>query len=336
MQYPDFLKKLRSGLTCENVAFVMAAIVFVGGILFVVHGRVASQGGEAVKFHDRSFEQAAEDYLDDTHITKKEAERVRKLKIDTWEDMSDLQDLRYFPNLRVLIIKDTSIERLDGIEQLPKLRILCVRGALSDVSALYRFRSTKLQRLNVSGNQVNDMNRLLENFPNLQILRANHCGYEGPVGGTAPMKHLEQIDFSSNRVTTFSGSYPRLLKLDLSANRSVALEADMPKLRKLDLDSTWLESLDGIFRYGTIRSLKIKNNPIDSIRGIRTFKELRLLDLRKTKVQDISELEQLESFHSIYLNRSFDRSQIDFMVDRFRSGDRASLRYIVGKREDVK
>ncbi len=43
--------------------------------------------------------------------------------------------------------------------------------------------------------------------------------------------------------------------------------------------------------------------------------------MKGTKITDISVLENLHNFNTIYLDNDFDRSQIDFMIGNFKNGD---------------
>ena len=58
------------------------------------------------------------------------------------------------------------------------------------------------------------------------------------------------------------------------------------------------------------------------------------INIQQTQIQDLSVLEDLSKNHrfcGIYLDEDFDRSKIDFMVNKFRTGDNVTREYIINK-----
>ena len=93
--------------------------------------------------------------------------------------------------------------------------------------------------------------------------------------------------------------------------------------------------------FKTVLSLsqkQIKNisyNEYSRLNGIEQCPDLEFLSMKGTKITDISVLENLHNFNTIYLDNDFDRSQIDFMIGNFKNGDEKTKQYLLDKQYNL-
>ena len=78
--------------------------------------------------------------------------------------------------------------------------------------------------------------------------------------------------------------------------------------------------------------MDLSNNDIAEISALATCQKLESLTLFGVKTFDLSPLAKLPKFNSLYLDYGFQREgAIDFISEHFKTGDRATVLYIVSR-----
>lgn len=172
---------------------------------------------------------------------------INKLdKIDlSFKDIVDLTPLRFFLNIKTLLLKDNNIKNLSPLQYLPKLEVLDLwKNKIEDITALQNLVSLKivslqtnqiveigslknlknLNWLSISENTILDIGPL-ESLTSLQVLYFHH----NKVSDLLPIKNLQNIEhlyFYQNKITSLAPLIKLLklsnLKLDNNKVTSVA------------------------------------------------------------------------------------------------------------------
>ena len=110
---------------------------------------------------------------------------------------------------------------------------------------------------------------------------------------------------------------------------------NLEQLEELDIYSNHLEDFDVLKSCPNIKRLNISYNEYSGLNGIEQCPDLELLSMKGTMITDISVLENLHNFNTIYLDNDFDRSQIDFMIGNFKNGDEKTKQYLLDKQYNL-
>ena len=132
-----------------------------------------------------------------------------------------------------------------------------------------------------------------------------------------------------NRIISFNGSLTNLTELNVKENELETLGANMPNIEVLKISENRIYDLSHLYKYTSLVELWASDNPYASIKGISSLRKLELLDIRTTKVSDVTELQQIETFNSIYLSEEFDHSQVEFLRGRFKKADTYTKKYLL-------
>lgn len=299
-------------------AIIMIAIILVMGILVFVsfNWLIAITGQDAVNFEDRSLEKAIKEYLNDAHITKKDAQKVYKIEIKNHPEITNIEDLRLFPNLEELSITDCNIENLQGLETLNKLtKVNLEANNIEKIDILYNNEYKNLRYLKLDNNPLRYIPREIFDLNELKEISMQYCMLNGIID-LGDIKNLEVLTLDNNSITGISITSNSIQKLSLNNN-----------------------CISDIFHLGSISSLKelkLAGNPLTSLNGISAIQNLEVLDLRRTDVQNVDELIKVKTLNSLYVSENFDRTKIDFLESNFKNGDIYTKKYILAKRHSLK
>ena len=126
-----------------------------------------------------------------------------------------------------------------------------------------------------------------------------------------------------------------LLDLGNYAFSELGYLGNLEQLEELDIYSNHLEDFDVLKSCPNIKRLNISYNEYSGLNGIEQCPDLEFLSMKGTKITDISVLENLHNFNTIYLDNDFDRSQIDFMIGNFKNGDEKTKQYLLDKQYNL-
>jgi len=162
-----------------------------------------------------------------------QAEALETLDLANWEVM-DLDFIRYFPNLKELILDGNAITDLTPLKDLYALeRLSLAENGVADLTPLANL--TNLQSLNLSDNVIDDVSCL------------------------GNLSRLKELDLSVNNIHSLDGLYAltELETVDLSYNFISSVNAlGNSKLRELNIVNTNINSLWAVSELTTLEVLK--------------------------------------------------------------------------------
>lgn len=265
---------------------------------------------EEVVFTEPDFEAAIRDQLqitDDRVIYSNELWNVKEFTMPS--TVTDYSDLRWLPDLELLIAENSSCtdysilsrlvslqalmisgnplsaDDLERIAALPELQILslpdCQLSSIADLAG-----AKKLTYLNLNNNTVRDIS-VLSNMKQLQTLYMEHNALVtlDALSGLTALKTLDVSDNSITSTAALSGLYS-LSALDVSNNELMALEG-IEKLTGLTEfygahnNLTSIEALSGCVN---LVKLNVSNNTLLSIDPVANMLKLDELDFSYNEV----------------------------------------------------
>lgn len=303
--YKKFFETLKEKWVIYFLAIIIIGIFVIGIYSFGVKPLIY----DIIDFENPHLEKAVEESLNYLNISKQEAEDIKKLSIKSRNGFSNLNDLKWFPNLEELEITGCSLRSLDGIENLKKLKVLnCSDNNISDISALYD-NDLKLQSIDLSKNNVSDIYRIASYLPGLEILNVAECKLTG------------EIDFGENT---------NLKSINISSNYVSKISGVLPNLEIISCTNNDIEDISQFLTFSKLKELRLSNNEmLKSIEGLSTLENLELISIEKTGIENIDELKNVKKLNSIYIDGAIDRNQIDFIIDNFKTGDTATKQYVL-------
>lgn len=184
-----------------------------------------------------------------------------------------------------------------------------------------------------------DIRRLddLSMMPNLESLTIKNCGLKSilPIVG---LTELKELNLSGNKISDISALLEMtwLEKLDVSNNPidKVPNLSGMEDLVALNLDDTGVADLS-FMQGASVSELHISYTNINNIAILSECEKLESLYMYGFNFMDLTPLQQLPHFHSIYLSQGFDHSQVDFLAGRFMMADKYTRVYLVLKNRGI-
>lgn len=300
----------------------------------------------------------------------RDLEKLKKLTIMAAGEfeLDTLDDLKLCVNLENLQLSGMKLRDISALRNMPALRTLDLNtNQIKDISALAECKA--LTFLNLASNKIEDVSPLYDLVWLEELdLSINLIHNDSPEAGTGISEKIQnltaltKLNLTSNKISDVSifSNMPNLRVLYLGSNYVVNVAplsnmqelseynlqrnniseitnlGEMPVLNRLTLSNNLLSDLSFMEQYPWVGYLSINGNlGISNLEPLRTCTGLLAINLTDTHVQDLSVLEYLSKNHSfcaIYLDDTFDRTKIDFMVGKFRTGDEITRDYIINKK----
>lgn len=339
---------------------VLITALLVAGVMVGVSFRHnTAKEGEYIVFNNKYIEKELQQILKKDKITQEDLDSLRTIDIEDNQEITEIADLAKCKKLIQLTIKNCKLNDISAIEGLNELQVLDLSGnEIKDITALSKCYS--LTELTLTNNQISDISPIygLEKIQKL-VIQQNNIG--NIQEGIEKMKSLTFLDLSKNRLVNINqlgkieqlnflyassnmlsetpdlGGLTNLILLDLGNNAFSKLGylGNLEQLEELDIYSNHLEDFDVLRSCPNIKRLNISYNEYSGLNGIEQCPDLELLSMKGTMITDISVLENLHNFNTIYLDNDFDRSQIDFMIGNFKNGDEKTKQYLLDKQYNL-
>ena len=219
-----------------------------------------------------------------------------------------------FAEVETLIITDVSnLTDISDIQHFPNLKRLEITNcAIEDITPLAYL--NKLEQLNLSSNNIKDLS---------------------PISN---LSSLVTIDVSKNQIVDFSPvkNLEKLEKANFAYNKIEHIEnlSQMKNLAELSLDINPISDIEFVTT-GNLISLNISSCKIDNISKIAECETLESLFLYGYTQMDLSPLYNLPKLSSLYINREFDREQLEFLEGNFKLADFYTKIYLVSKKHGL-
>jgi len=222
--------------------------------------------------------------------------------------VSDLAGIEYLTNLRELAVEGSTIESLEPIRQLVRLRSLNLTSCrLTDISPLAGL--TALEDLVLDGNRIEDIGALagMVNLTRL-LLTSNVIVDVTPLEDLVLLTELHLASNEIDRVEALAG-LTKLEYLFMATNgiRDITPLAGLTALRELDIGSNLLREIDALREMSSLRWLSFSYNSVEDLSSLTTLTNLEVVWMRSNRIADVSPLETLTRLGENSVGESDDR-----------------------------
>lgn len=224
---------------------------------------------------------------------------------DIWEisdyylyesNISDLSDLKNFPNLTSLYLYNSNITDLEMLEDFKNLEKLYLSdNEITNLEPLEHL--SNLVWLDVSNNQIEDIESLkkLKNLVHLD-LSGNRISNAEAIEG---MKDLEYLNLSDNPIADISVlkkmNQMNTLYLEYMPITDIQVLSSLDKLQRLSLKGdSYIEDYRVLSELSHIEELNLAHTGIYELGVLHNLKELTYLNLAGANVSDLSPVSQVE------------------------------------------
>ena len=264
---------------------------------------IASNGKE---YGDELEEKILEDETKIRFASKAFSEYVSKISGATEEDMKfawmknqtsltiddptidNLEDLVFFPNLEKLILRNLTLDNLDGIENCTKLRVFQKIWStnIKDYSKLAYLNN--LAEVHLNQGKTEDFNNVinsLEKCSNLTYLDIEDCPWIKDITPIEKLKNITKLRINKVAISDLSGidELTNLTSLTLQSNTNLISINGIEKLinlENLEISTNKVENIENISKIEKLKTLSLRNNNISDITPLSDNTELTSLDLR--------------------------------------------------------
>ena len=196
-------------------------------------------------------------------------------------NLSDLSNLKYFKQLRVLGFNRCSfsnIEIFKNFTNLPKLKELVLNGR--EITYLNIF-SNSIKSLSISETSIKTLINI--NIPN-----------------------LKSLSMTCNPIKAIDTSFPKLKELYITAGKFDLYSLKYtPNLRDLyAYDCIKNQSFDGAAVCTKLKYLQLYGEPFTNFLPFVKLNSLEYLDLEESEIESLEGLEQMQNLKTLYLYRN--------------------------------
>jgi len=166
---------------------------------------------------------------------------------------------------------------------------------------LYTYQAEKLESLDLSGSQIDDLG-FLANFPNLKEinLTANAIYDLSPL---RDLHSLERLSLGKNHISDLRpiNGLQNLQYLDLNNNllEDVSDLHNLTSLNALNLSTNKITSIDGLDGLPNLESVDLSNNFISSVSSLENS-PIKALNIMNTDINDLKAVENFPELESLY------------------------------------
>lgn len=117
----------------------------------------------------------------------------------------------------------------------------------------------------------------------------------------------------------------------------IPMKADIKfeNVEVLTVSNNQLTNLEILKRFPNLTRLNVSTNKITDISAIGLCKDLEYVNLLNNMVENEECIKALGKLHTIYVDDDFDRTQLKFMVGKFRNADVLTKKYLLEQQYDL-
>ena len=252
------------------------------------------------------------------------------LEIPADENIDNLEDLVFFPNLTKLTINYSIniLKSLSGIENCRKLNQLDLIATSTQVNGIapqaeYSFEPlgalTNLTELNFQRASVSDKNwnSLIDNISGLKNLETLNCGAIGrgvlisAVPGIDKLTQLKNLSLCCDNLSNIPRGLNKLKNLNslviLSYITKIENINNLTNLTSLEIRSyaqSSITEITGLDNLNKLETLNLNSNKITEIKGLDNLNKLETLMLSGNKITEIKGLDNLSNLKTLDLSNN--------------------------------
>ena len=217
-------------------------------------------------------------------------------------NLSDLSNLKYFKQLRVLGFNRCSfsnIEKFKNFTNLPKLKELVLNG--SEITYLNIF-SNSIKSLSISETSIKTLIDI--NIPNLKSLSMTH----NPIKAIdALFPKLRELYITAGNFDLYSLKYTLNLRdlyaYDCVKNQSFDGAAVCTKLKFLQLYGEPFTNFLPFIKLNSLEILDLQESEIESLEGLEQMHNLKVLELFGNPIQKINSIKPIQHLKRFGIER---------------------------------
>lgn len=347
----DFEKKHPFIPFLGTASFIVIMIVLIAGLYYIKQESIYSQ--QPVEFVDKEFKRVIQKELKKQEIYQQDLDSITVLEIEGNYNIENIEDIGKCRNLKKLSIKDCSVTDISIIGKLDYIQYVNLKGNniydlsgliesvtlteiildnnyISDIEPLGHI--VQLESLSIANNNISSLPDDLKNLDKLFYLNISENRLID-ITNLNGLNSLVELNVAGNKLSSSPQmkNLSQLQNLNLSNNAFIELDTlgNLPQIEELYISRNYLSSLEFLEQYPQIKKVDLSYNEFSSLDGILQCKELEYLNIRGTKIEDVSCLKELENFNSIYVDENFDREQLIFMADHFRDCDNRTKEFLL-------
>lgn len=202
------------------------------------------------------------------------------------EDLSTLEDLRYFPDLAELDAQGCTIEDYSPLTHLVNLKSLTLNGNLISAESM----------------------EILGQLTHLKKLHLSGCGLSG-ISPIAGLTGLEDLDLSDNSIKDISAlsDMDKLIRLNLRSNAITSLEpiSGLATLQEFNISYNAITTLSPLQLSTNMQILHAENNNLLSVGALGHMFDLSILNVSQNELEDLSALGNCTRMTELYANNNY-------------------------------
>lgn len=224
---------------------------------------------------------------DTQEIVEQKLEQCEKLELKL-EDIYSLEDLRFLPGLKALIIEysewtDSRIEDFTPIADLPQLEYLYIKYPAQELDLSFLAQMDTVTELFLVNDNLKDTSFLAE-MPQLRCLSL----YQTPVDDLAVLENM-----------------PELVELSLYGNREaehIETVGKLLKMQDLGLQDCGISDISFLSGLTELRGVNLNYNSVADLSPLAGLSKLERLGLAENEVSDLSPIAGLENLYDLALD----------------------------------
>lgn len=257
------------------------------------------------QFRESYYNYVSEQSLKDT-IMAYDYFEIEKLELSS---ISSLTDLRLFPNLKVLVLKDCDVEDYSQLKDL-NLNRLEIIGANIDCESLKNAKTYSLSLYNCSLKN----NDALSEMSSLESLSFQFCKI-GNIEFIANLKKLNSVTLSNADVADFgplANTNLNSLNINLCQVDDWSFIQHMTSLTELSVAYTNFEDFSILTGLKNLNTLDLSYSFINNLDGLEKLSKIKELNIDSCQAledyQETTELKRLEVLNATNLEMKYDYS----------------------------
>ncbi len=243
-----------------------------------------------IKFSSKAFSK----YVSKISGVTEEEMKFKWMKRQTQLEISDasinnLQDLVFFPNLKIIILSGLQLNNLEGIENCTKLETFNKRWGcnIKDYGKLKNLRNLKNIYLNQG--KTEDFNNVVESIkelPNLTTMNIDDCPWITDLSPIEKVKKLKSLSIKRINLPDLKGIEELYNLIELVITNAPTLKSidgieKLTNLERLTIQSSNVENIEKISNLSNLKELYLDNNNITNITPLSSNTKLTILSLKK-------------------------------------------------------
>lgn len=211
----------------------------------------------------------------------------------------DFSDLRYFPNLKTLVLDNQGLADISMLDGLDLERLCLEKNNITDLDGINEQKNLNI--LNISNNPISDIEELRE-LDKLESLNISNTSISdiSCLEGMA----IREFNCSYNNVTDYSvlSTLEHLsnLMIGYADKETISYINTIENMQILSLSDSEIESLSELSNLTKLECIDLTlSKKIDSLSGIENFPRLSFLGIAETGITDISILPQVTSLEML-------------------------------------